>query len=186
MKLYNMLILKTQLHYKYTTPFVPVVVMFFSEITNTLQAHLRSNMPQIRIVLKKNPAMAYSLITEIGSNVGKIYGVKIVVNFPGEGRIEEFDMYGKRDLSIIIDQSKTRFPIEREQIKRTAQEIISDAKTEDAYMYEGKEGVKVFHRGGRIDILPHSLHVWCEFTLKVTKYCDWLMKNVYLLSRTVK
>jgi len=33
----------------------------------------------------------------------------------------------------------------------------------------------------RIDILPHSLHVWYEFTDKVTEFCDWLLENVYLI-----
>jgi len=62
-------------------------------------------------------------------------------------------------------------------------------ETEDAYMYEGKEGVKVFlgqaneagRKEERIDILPHSLHVWYEFTDKVTEFCDWLLENVYLV-----
>ena len=56
-------------------------------------------------------------------------------------------------------------------------------------MYEGKEGVKVFlgpvneagRREERIDILPHSLHVWYEFTDKVTEFCDWLLENVYFV-----
>jgi hypothetical protein len=46
-------------------------------------------------------------------------------------------------------------------------------------MYEGKEGVKVFLDSGRIDILPHSLHVWCKFSDNVTKFCDWLLTEVY-------
>jgi hypothetical protein len=48
-------------------------------------------------------------------------------------------------------------------------------------MYEDREGVKVFFDDGRIDILPHSLHIWCEFTEDVTAYCDWLLENVYQL-----
>ena len=93
----------------------------------------------------------------------------------------EFDMYGRRDISIIMDQSKTRFPIERELVKSTALEKIPRARTQDAYMYEGKEGAKIFHDGGRIDVLPHSLHIWCEFTPQVIEYCNWLMEKVYLL-----
>ena len=61
-----------------------------------------------------------------------------------------------------MDQSKTRFPIERELVKSTALEKIPRARTQDAYMYEGKEGAKIFHDGGRIDVLPHSLHIWWE------------------------
>ena len=80
-----------------------------------------------------------------------------------------------------MDQSKTRFPIERELVKSTALEKIPRARTQDAYMYEGKEGAKIFHDGGRIDVLPHSLHIWCEFTPQVIEYCNWLMEKVYLL-----
>ena len=135
---------------------------------------------------------------EIVFEIGRIYGgktgyhqsawpraekidIKIIVNFPGRERINEFDMYGRRDISIIMDQSKTRFPIERELVKSTALEKIPRARTQDAYMYEGKEGAKIFHDGGRIDVLPHSLHIWCEFTPQVIEYCNWLMEKVYLL-----
>ena len=153
--------------------------MSFSEITKDLQAVLKSNLPQIRFLLKKNPAIAYTRITELGKEVGKKYNMKLIVNFPKEGKIEEFDMYGKRDLSLIMDMQKTNFPIERSIVKEKASELFPDAKVEDAYMYEGKEGVKVFFKDGRIDILPHSLHIWCEFTEKVTEYCDWLLEKVY-------
>ena len=153
--------------------------MSFSDITKDLQAVLKSNLPQIRFLLKKNPAIAYTRITELGKDVGKKYNMKLIVNFPKEGKIEEFDMYGKRDLSLIMDMQKTNFPIERSIVKEKASELFPDARVEDAYMYEGKEGVKVFFKEGRIDILPHSLHIWCEFTEKVTEYCDWLLEKVY-------
>ena len=74
--------------------------MLFTEIAKALQVQLQTNMPQIRVVLKKNPAMAYTLITKLGGEVGEKYGVKIIVNFPGRERINEFDMYGRRDISI--------------------------------------------------------------------------------------
>jgi len=153
--------------------------MSFSTITQDLQAVLKSNLPQIRFLLKKNPAMGYTRITELGKEVGAKYNMKLIVNFPQEGKIEEFDKYGKRDLSLIMDLQKTNFPIDRSIIKQKAVELFPDARTEDAYMYEDKEGVKVFLKDGRIDILPHSLHIWCDFTEKVTEYCDWLLSDVY-------
>ena len=156
--------------------------MSFTTITTDLQSVLKSNLPQIRFILKKNPAMGYTRITELGKEVGKKYNIKLLVNFPQEGKIENFEMYGKQDLSIIVNQLKTNFPIEREIIKSTAKELFGNAKIEDAYMYEGKEGVKIFFDKGRIDILPHSLHIWCEFTEKVTEFCDWLLINVYQLN----
>lgn len=157
--------------------------MSFSTITQDLQKQLKSNMPQIRVLLKKNPAIGYTKITEIGTAVGKKYNIKLLVNFPERQKINDFDSYGTQDLSLIIDQKKTRFPINRSIIKSKAKELLGDVRVEDAYMYEGKEGVKVFFDKGRIDILPHSLHIWCEFTEKVTEYCDWLLVKVYQLNQ---
>jgi hypothetical protein len=155
--------------------------MSFRTITKELQDHLKSNLPQIRLLLKRNPAMAYTKITELGAAIGEKYNIKLLVNFPERGKINDFDSYGKQDLSIIIDQKKKNFPIERSVIKSKAKEIFGDIEIRDAYMSEGKEGLKVFFDNGRIDILPHSLHVWCKFSEKVTDFCDWLFVNVYQL-----
>ena len=35
--------------------------------------------------------MGYARIVEIGKEVGKKYNIKLIVNFPKEGRIEEFE-----------------------------------------------------------------------------------------------
>lgn len=153
--------------------------MSFAAITADLQSSLRSDLAQIRFLLGKNPGMAYNRITEIGFSVGRRYNVRLVVNFPHEGKIDQFEMYGRRDLSIIIDKTKTRFPVDRESIKQKAREVLGDVRAEDAYMYEGKEGVKIFFDGGRMDILPHSMHLWCEFTPDVTEFCNWAMDVVY-------
>jgi len=163
--------------------------MNFTIITNDLQKELKSNLPQIMILLKKQPAIAYKTIGDIGKEVGKKYNIELLVNFPHKGKIENFDMYGKQDLSFIVDMERTNFPIKRNIIKEKAREIFGDVETEDAYMYEGKEGVKVFlgqaneagRKEERIDIQPHSLHVWYEFTYSVTQFCDWLLENVYLV-----
>ncbi len=151
----------------------------FSDIVLDLQQQLKRDLALIRFLLKKNPAMGYTKIVEIGKKVGTKYSINLVVNFPKAGRIDEYDMYGKRDLSLIIDQKKKRFPIDRNIIKEKAKEILEDVQIEDAYMYEGKEGVRVFTKDWKIDILPHSVHIWTEFDEKVTKFCDWLLENVY-------
>jgi hypothetical protein len=156
-------------------------IVIFSDIVLDLQQQLKRELAQIRFLLKKNPAMGYSKIVEIGKNVGKKYNIKLIVNFPKEGRIDEYEMYGKRDLSLIVDYEKKRFPIDRNIIKEKAKEILEDIKIEDAYMYEDKEGVRVFTKDWKIDILPHSVHIWTEFDEKVTKFCDWLLENVYEL-----
>lgn len=158
-------------------------IMIFSELIQDLQKNLKDNLAQIRFLLKKNPGMGYTRIVEIGKEVGKKYNIKLIVNFPKEGRIDEYEMYGKRDLSLIVDYEKKNFPMNRNIIKEKAKEILGDIKTEDAYMYENKEGVRVFSEGWKIDILPHSLHIWTEFDEKVTKFCDWLMDEVYLVKR---
>jgi len=158
-------------------------MMIFTELTLDLQVQLKRDLAQIRFLLKKNQGMGYTRIVEIGKEVGKKYNIKLIVNFPKEGRIDEFDMYGKRDLSLIIDYDRKRFPIDRELIKQKAKDLLGDIKTEDAYMYEGKEGVRVFTENWKIDILPHSLHIWTEFNENVTAFCDWLMENVYQMKK---
>ena len=158
-------------------------MMIFSELTSELQAQLKRDLAQIRFLLKKNQGMAYARIVEIGKEVGKKYNIKLVVNFPKEGRIDEFDMYGRRDLSLIIDYDRKRFPIDRELIKQKAKEMLGDVQTEDAYMYEDKEGVRIFTDNWKIDILPHSVHIWTEFNENVTAFCDWLMENVYQMKK---
>lgn len=157
--------------------------MSFSSIIAELQKQLKSNLPQIRILLKRNPAMAYTKITDIGSEVGKKYQIQLLVNFPQREKIEEFDMYGKRDLSIIVDRQKKNFPLARSIIKDKAKEFLGDVRVDDAYMYEGKEGVRVTFENGRIDILPHSLHIWCLFDQKVISFCDWLWTEIYQLGK---
>jgi len=157
--------------------------MIFSELVSDLQAQLKKDMAQIVFLLKKNQGMGYSRIVQIGKEVGKKYNIKLIVNFPKKGRIEEFDMYGKRDLSLIIDYDRKTFPIDRELIKQKAKEILGDVQTEDAYMYENKEGVRVFTKNWKIDILPHSVHIWTEFDEKVTAFCEWLMENAYQMKK---
>jgi len=51
-------------------------------------------MPQIMILLKKQPAIAYKTIGDIGNDVGKKYDIELLVNFPHNGNIDNFEMYG--------------------------------------------------------------------------------------------
>ena len=161
----------------------PIPIMIFSELVDDLQTQLKKDLAQIRFLLKKNPAMAYTRIVEIGKEVGKKYNIKLIVNFPKQGKIEEFEKYGKRDLSLIIDYDRKRFPMDREIIKQKALEMLGEVKTEDAYMYENKEGVRVFTEDWKIDILPHSVHIWTDFDDKVTAFCNWLMENAYEMKK---
>ena len=156
----------------------------FVQMTRDLQDQLKRDLAQIKFLLRKNPAMGYARIVEIGKEVGRRYGINLVVNFPKDGRINEFEMYGKRDLSLIVDYERRRFPVDRNLIKEKAQSLLGGGvKTKDAYMYEDKEGVRVYTDEWKIDILPHSLHIWTEFDDGVTKFCDWLLENVYVMSQ---
>ena len=157
--------------------------MIFTELILDLQGQLKKDLAQIRFLLKKNPGMGYARIVEIGKEVGKKYNIKLIMNFPKEGRINEFEMYGKRDLSLIVDHERKRLPIDRELIKQKAKEVLGDVETQDAYMYENKEGVRIYTAKWKIDILPHSVHIWTEFDEKVTAFCDWLMENAYQMKK---
>ena len=160
--------------------------MSFSAITQDLQRELHSNIPQIRFLLKKSPALAFTTINEISAKIGKKYNLVLSLNFPERGKIEDFDSYGKENLGMVIDKFRKTFPIQREMIKSKASEIFGDVQIQDAYMYEGKEGVRVVLDAGRLDILPASLHVWGRFDRKVTEFCDWLLASCYQLKPGAK
>jgi hypothetical protein len=157
--------------------------VIFSELTSDLQVQLKRDLAQIKFLLKKNPTAGYAKIVEIGKEVGRRYNIKLIVNFPGVGKIDEFEMYGKRDLSLIIDHDLRKFSIDREVIKQKAKEILGDVETQDAYMNDDKEGVRIHTKNWKIDILPHSLHIWTEIDDKVTTFCDWLIENAYVIKK---
>lgn len=156
-------------------------MLSFSTIITELRKELVSNMPQIRILLKKNPALAFTTINEIAAKIGKKHGVVLSLNFPQRGKIEDFESYGTENIGMVFQRNSKNFPISREIIKSKAAEILENPQIHDAYMYEGKEGVRVMTENIRLDILPASLHVWGKFDKKITEFCDWLLVNCYQL-----
>ena len=78
------------------------------------------------------------------------------MHFPNPTKINEFDSYGTENMGIIVDRLKKNFSISREIIKSKAIETIPNATASDAYMYEGKEGVRISLKNGRIELLPGS------------------------------
>ena len=52
--------------------------MLFTTITEDLQKELKKNFAQIRFLIKKNPAIAYKEILEIGKKVGEKYNIEPV------------------------------------------------------------------------------------------------------------
>lgn len=155
--------------------------MSFSSIVVELRKELVSNMPQIRILLKKNPAMAFTTINEIASKIGQKHGIVLSLNFPQRGKIEDFESYGTENLGMVFHRNSRNFPISRDLIKSKASEILENSQINDAYMYEGKEGVRVVLDNIRLDVLPASLHVWGKFDKKTAEFCDWLLINCYQL-----
>lgn len=155
--------------------------MSFSSITAELRRELGSNMPQIRVLLKKNPAMAFTTINETASKVGKKHGIILSLNFPQRGKIEDFESYGTENIGMVFQRNSRNFSIARDLIKSKAVEMLDRPQVQDAYMYEGKEGVRVMLENRRLDILPASLHVWGKFDDNTSKFCDWLLINCYQL-----
>jgi hypothetical protein len=153
--------------------------MSFSQIVSELQKELRSNNPQIRFLLKKSPGLAFTTINEIATNIGKKYNIKVSLNFPERGKIEDYESYGTENIGFVFQRNSRTFSIPREVIKSKASETLKDIQIQDAYMYEGKEGVRIIHDIYRIDILPASLHVWGKINEEIKSFCNWLFEKCY-------
>ena len=76
--------------------------MSFSSIAIELQKELGSNLPQIRFLLKRNPAMAFTTLNEIATGIGKRYNIRLSLNFPERGKIEDFESYGTENIGMIF------------------------------------------------------------------------------------
>ena len=153
--------------------------MSFSHISSKLQSELKSNNPQIRFLLKKSPGLAFTTINEIATEVGKKYRIKITLNFPERGKIEDYESYGTENIGFVFQRDPKSFPVSRDAIKSKATEFLQNPQIQDAYMYEGKEGVRVMEQNYRLDILPASLHIWGKIDDNIKNFCNWLLENCY-------
>ncbi len=149
--------------------------MSFSQISKKLQEELKSNNPQIRFLLKKSPGLAFTTINEIATSIGKKYNIKISLNFPERGKIEDYESYGTENIGFVFQRDNKSFSISRDVIKSKALEILENIQIQDAYMYEGKEGVRAIGSNYRLDILPSSLHIWGKINDEIRNFCDWLV-----------
>jgi hypothetical protein len=132
---------------------------------------------------KKNPHTAFQKINELALFVGSRHNVNLQLHFPVPARLSDVDGYGTENIGLVVDKFRRTFPIPRELIKQKAIEMLPGARPQDAYMYEGKEGVKVVMMPeGRLEILPGSIHLWCRINDQVRSYADWLMENVYFIA----
>jgi hypothetical protein len=156
-------------------------MILFSALIDELRANIDNNRDSLYKILKKNANMAYQKINELAIFTGSRYNLNLQLHFPDSKKIYDIDAYGTENIGIVVDKFRRTFPIPRENIKLKAIEIMGNKiHAQDAYMYEGKEGIKVILENGRIEILPGSIHLWCKIDEKgIKSYCDWLMQNVY-------
>ncbi len=153
--------------------------MKFTAIMNEVQSIINEHKETLKNI--KNQHRLYAELIRLTNLVGDKYNINIQLNFPYRDKLEDYDSYGKENISIIIDKHRKIFPIKRELIKDKAREIFKDAIIKDAYMYKDEEGLKVIFDNGRIDILPGSLHIWKKIDNNIEEFCNWLIEYVYKL-----
>jgi hypothetical protein len=159
--------------------------MLFSDLINEFRESINYNRKAFNTILKQSPNGAYKKVNELSLFVGKRYSLKLQLHFPDPSKIANIDLYGLENIGIVVDKFRKTFPIHKQDIKLKAIEIFgSDVYTQDAYIYDGKEGVRINYGNGRIDVLPGSLLLWCVIDEKVKNYGDWLMQNVYFPTLT--
>jgi hypothetical protein len=154
----------------------------FTKILEDLKTNLDTNKFVLEKFQKKNPNLVYSKLNEIAQFVGSRYGVELRLHFPNRSKIFVFDSYGKENIGIVLDRFKKNFSFPREQIKSKAIETIPGATSSDAYMYEGKEGVRISIKVGRIELLPGSIHIWCVIDKDIEKFVNWVFTKVLVTS----
>ncbi len=157
--------------------------MSFSDLHSELLFNLKYHNKEIQESLKKNPNIAYQLVNQLVEFTGSRFNVTLNLHFPDPKKIYDVENYGTENLGLVVDKFRKSFPIPRQLIKQKAIEFLGDVTPQDAYMYEGKEGLKILIGEGRIEILPGSMHLWCRIDENLKKFCDWLMQEVYLNNR---
>jgi hypothetical protein len=152
--------------------------MMFSKIIEDLKMNFNTNRNFFVKYSKSNPNMIYKKINDIAQFVGSRYGIDLKLHFPDPSKIYVLDSYGSENIGIVVDRFKKNFSISRELIKSKAIETIPGASVSDAYMYEGKEGVRILFNKGRLELLPGSIHIWSQIDKDVENYVNWILTNV--------
>ena len=156
-------------------------MVLFSDLIKELRSNILANSKNLQRILNRSPNTAYQKVNELASFIGSRYNLSLRLHFPNSKKISDIDSYGTENIGIVIDKFRKTFPIPREEIKQMAIKVLgNNVRAYDAYMYEGKEGVKIIVENGRIEVLPGSIHLWCKVDdEKLKNYVDWLMQNVY-------
>ena len=156
-----------------------IFLMAFRMIVEELRANIDRNKAVIESSLKKNPAVVFSKVNEVARFVGRRHNMQIRLHFPDSTKIRETSAFGTENIGIVFDASRKSFPIPREEIKRKAEGLANFIEARDAYMYEGKEGVRILLKSGRLEIQPGAVHLWCKVDSEIANYVDWLMQYIY-------
>jgi hypothetical protein len=154
--------------------------MSFTAMLDDLYNELERNRDRL-MKIKRNVIRLFNELNSISEGVGLRYGVLLVVSLFDTNKVLAFDTYGRENVTVVIDKFRNRFLIPKDVIKAKAREVFKDKAIEimDALAYENNEGVKIFFKDGRIDVLPGSFHVWRVIDDDVKVFCDWLMKECY-------
>ena len=152
----------------------------FGKMLDDLRNNVEANREPLAALLRKSPNLAYQKLNELAAFVGSRYGFDIKLHFPVASKISDIDSYGTENVGIVVDKFRKNFPIPRDEVKAKAIEFLGQGvRPQDAYMYEGKEGVRIVMPDGRIEILPGSVHFWCRINGGIRKYGDWIIDNLY-------
>ncbi|MFZ0327153.1 MAG: hypothetical protein WBQ25_18080 [Nitrososphaeraceae archaeon] len=141
--------------------------------------NLKVNEESLKTLLRRSPNLAYAKINELARFIGSRYQLDLRLQFPEQSKLFDVCSYGTENIGLIINKFRKTFPIPREEVKLHAIKVLGDVQVQDAYMYEGKEGVRVITQNGRMEVLPGSVHLWCKIDQPVKSYVDWLMDMVY-------
>lgn len=158
------------------------------EFTNLLlefKNNIDSNLPFFQKTVVQNPTLAYYRLNELSKFVGSRHGLVMEIHFPDRAKICDIKHYGTENMSFIFDKFRKTFPIGRDLIKLQATKgLTKNVQIIDAYMYEGKEGLKINFtdaesNNSRIDLLPGSFHLWTQIDDEIQRFGNWLLSNVY-------
>jgi hypothetical protein len=156
----------------------------FSILLEELKTNIQNNSATLDSIIKRNPNLAFTKVNELAYFVGRRYNVDVKIHFPEPRKILDLSSYGTENIGVIVDIHRKKFPIPKEKIKAEAKKLPTYLEARDAYMYEGKEGVRLLLLRGRIEMQPGTLHVWCKIDEDVLKFLDWTMENLYFVERT--
>jgi hypothetical protein len=157
--------------------------MFFELIMEDLKTNIENNKSVLERNHMKNPSFTFNKVNELAHFVGQRHNIEIKLHFPDSSKIHEIDSFGTENIGLTIDKFRKQFPIPREDIKKKARELTCFKEASDAYMYEGKEGVRVLLESGRLEIQPGAVHLWCKIDSEIVMFIDWLLQNVYLINK---